>query len=114
MKDKLYLLKPDFMDGEEGPYYCPHSVPVEGLLSFYPQLREAVDVYYLDFPRPRQTIIKQIGEENQSLPVIIIESGDGIPESAAGVQQAEGKFFINEESEIRAYLSTKYGVGISH
>ena len=113
-KDKLYLLKPDFMDGEEGPFYCPHSIPVEGLLSYYPQLREKLEVFYLDFPRPRQHIIDQIGEENQSLPVIILASGENLPASSAGLQTYEGKYFINDEALIRAYLSAKHGLGVSH
>ena len=40
MKDTLYLLRPGFFNAGVGPLYCGDSLPVEGLLSFFPQLRE--------------------------------------------------------------------------
>ncbi|WP_416346945.1 DUF3088 family protein, partial [Burkholderia cenocepacia] len=41
MKDTLFILRPGFFKDAEGPFYCGDSVAVEGLLSFYPQLRGA-------------------------------------------------------------------------
>ena len=38
MKDKLFLVKPEFMDGGKGPFYCPDSLPVEGMLRFLPSI----------------------------------------------------------------------------
>ena len=57
LRDRLLLLKPDFMDQDQGPCYCPACATIEGLLAFYPQLREALDISYLDFPRPRAAVI---------------------------------------------------------
>ena len=54
MKDTLFILRPGFFKDSEGPFYCGDSVAVEGLLSFYPQLRDAVSVEYVDAPRPRR------------------------------------------------------------
>src|SRR5207302_1184330 len=55
MKDQLYLLRPGFMNASLGPLYCNDSAPVEGMLSFFPQLRELLDVQYVEFARPRDT-----------------------------------------------------------
>ncbi|MBU0869008.1 MAG: DUF3088 family protein, partial [Alphaproteobacteria bacterium] len=45
MKDQLYLMQPGFINAGLGPFYCGDSVSVEGLLGFFPELREKVDVH---------------------------------------------------------------------
>ena len=112
-KDKLFLLKPDFMDAEEGPFYCPESAPIEGLLSYYPQLREELEVQYLDFARPRQAIIKEIGAENQGMPVIVLGTVR-FPAGGFETREAHGKQFITGDKEICSYLSMAYRIGIAH
>ena len=53
MTDRLYLLNPDWHDDAGGPWFCPPGAFVEGVLSFYPALREQLLITYLDHPRPR-------------------------------------------------------------
>jgi len=113
-KDKLFLLKPDFMDAEEGPFYCPESAPIEGLLSYYPRLRDQLEVCYLDFARPRQAIIDEIGAENQGMPVIVLATGERIPAGDFEAREADGKYFITGDTEICSYLSMAYGIGMAH
>jgi len=55
-----------------GPLYCSDSAPVEGVLSFFPQLRQLVDIHYLEFPRPREPLVKALGDQYQSIPVLIL------------------------------------------
>ena len=109
-KDQLFLLQPGFFKESEGPFYCGDSVAVEGLLSFCPQLRNAVDVHYIDAPRPRAAIVALIGEENQSAPVLVL-GGERVP-SDAGVEirTHNGARFIDAPDQIRHYLSAQYGV----
>ena len=103
-KDQLYLMKPDFMNAGLGPFYCGDSVSVEGLLGFFPELREKVDVTYIDFPRPRHALVDTIGENQQSLPVLILATN--APEVAeVEIKNANGFRFINSEKGIREYLS---------
>jgi glutaredoxin 2 len=99
--EKLFLLKPDFQDnkrGAENKYFCPPCTLIEGLLSFYPQLRNQLEVHYVDFLRPRPAIVELIGEANQSCPVLVLEDGG----------------FINETAEIVRYLTENYHIGQSH
>lgn len=110
MKDKLFILRPGFFSGEEGPLYCGDSVAVEGLLSFFPQLRNNVDVEYIDAPRPRNAIVELIGETNQSAPVIVLGDGQRVKDAAVDVQDHNGTRFINAPDDIRRYLSSQYGV----
>lgn len=108
MKDQLFLMKPGFTNAGMGPFYCGDSVSIEGVLGFFPELRQKVDVAYVDFPRPRHPIADKLGEDNQSIPVLILADERVGKTSAA--KHARGVAFINDEREIRKYLSTKFGL----
>ncbi len=98
---KLFLLKADFRDAslsDSKRYFCPDCVMLEGLLSYYPRLRDEMDVQYVNFARPRQVLINLIGEANQSCPVLVLEDGS----------------FINETTEIIRHLTEYHQVGQSH
>ena len=110
MKDQLYLLRPGFMNAGMGPLYCSDSAPVEGVLSFFPQLRELIDVHYLEFPRPRAPLVKALGEQNQSLPVLIVAKGQKLKVPELVPSHANGLQFFAQERQIRQYLSTQYNL----
>ncbi|WP_448168804.1 DUF3088 domain-containing protein [Burkholderia ambifaria] len=110
MKDTLFILRPGFFKDSEGPFYCGDSVAVEGLLSFYPQLRDAITVEYVDAPRPRQPIVALIGEDNQSAPVLVLGDGRTPKDDAVAIREHDGRRFIDSPADIRRYLSSQYGV----
>lgn len=107
MKDQLYLMKPNFLNAGLGPFYCGDSVAVEGLLGFFPKLREEVDVCYIDFPRPRQPLIETLGEAHQSVPVFIL-AADSPDLAEVGTRTANGVRFIDDEKKIREYMSIRH------
>jgi len=108
VKDQLYLLKPGFFNATLGPLYCSDSLPVEGMLGFFPQLRNAIDVHYVEFPRPRAPLIKLLGEANQSIPVLVLAAGRRIIDTTLEPRQANGRMFFADERSIRQYLSAQY------
>ena len=108
MKDQLYLLRPGFFNVGVGPLYCGDSLPVEGLLSFFPQLRTLLDVHYIEFPRPRAVLVDALGEAHQGIPVLILADGRKIPDEELTPKQANGKRFFADERSIRRYLSAQY------
>lgn len=108
VRDKLYVMKPGFVNAGLGPFYCGDSVSVEGLLGFFPELREKVEVIYIDFPRPRKAIVEQLGEEHQSVPVLIL--AENSPRAHKAIETAKGCAFISSEKAIREYLSTTFGL----
>lgn len=112
LKDRLFLMKPGFVNAGLGPFYCGDSVAVEGLLGFFPELRDKVDVTYIEFPRPRQAIVDAIGEANQSVPVLILADDSTVPEDVV-VSTASGGRFISDEKDIRQYLSRTHALPIA-
>lgn len=98
---KLFLLKADFQDVNRNPeakYFCPECSPIEGLLSYYPRLRDELEVVYVDFARPRKALVDLLGEENQSCPVLVLEDGS----------------FINDPNQIISHLTQYHGIGNCH
>jgi hypothetical protein len=109
MKDQLYLLRPGFMNASIGPLYCNDSAPVEGMLSFFPTLRQLVDVQYVKFPRPRAPLVEALGAEHQSLPVLILAPGRKLKAGVPKPATANGRLFFADERGVRDYLSIQYG-----
>jgi hypothetical protein len=110
MKDTLYLLRPGFFNAGVGPLYCGDSLPVEGLLSFFPQLRTLLEVHYLEFPRPRAALVETLGEEHQGIPVLILADEREITDEELTPKTAKGKRFLADERSIRRYLSAQYSL----
>jgi Protein of unknown function (DUF3088) len=108
MKDQLYLLRPGFHNAGIGPLYCGDSLPVEGLLSFFPKLRTLVDVHYLEFPRPRAALVTALGEAHQGVPVLILAKDRKLKDAELSPSEAQGNRFFADEKTIRRYLSTQY------
>jgi hypothetical protein len=113
MKDQLFMLQPGFFEGAKGPLYCADSVAVEGLLSFVPALRQEIDVHYIDLPRPRAAVVALIGEDNQSIPVLVLAPSSVIKSADIAPKTFGTQRFLNDEQVIRAYLSSQYGAPIS-
>jgi hypothetical protein len=110
MKDQLYLLRLGFHNAGIGPLYCGDSLPVEGLLSFFPQLRTLIDVHYLEFPRPRAALVAALGEEHQGIPVLILPDDRELVDDGLTPAKAKGKRFFADERSIRRYLAAQYGL----
>ena len=112
-KPILFVLKPGFYDGDEGPFYCPHSAAIEGILKYLPEIEEKVDVRRIDFQRPRKEVIDLIGEENQGSPVLVLDTdSEVLPE--AQVYEKTGRAFMHGTMEIGNFLSRTFGVMRPH
>lgn len=114
---KLFLLKPNFTDpnkDSEGTlYYCPHNALMEGVLKYYPQLEKEIEIQYVDFKRPRPLVIAEIGEENQSCPVLVADKKETGNESGYFSEYGD-KLFMNDENLILKYFAEQFGIGIAH
>lgn len=112
--NKLFLLKASFTDpnvDQTGTrYFCPYCALVNGVLCYYPELNEMLEVHYVDFERPRTKIIDLVGEENQSLPILVLDK----KETYHPAKSAKGNRFIDDTDEILRYLAERYGISNAH
>lgn len=75
MKPILFVLKMPFMD-EGQSRICSHCAMIEGALQANPHWEQHTDVRRIAFPKPRNEVIELIGENNQWLPVLILEGNN--------------------------------------
>lgn len=114
-RDHLFLLTPLFPDAKAGPgrYHCPECAQVEGLLSYFPYLRDRLEVSYADFPRPRAEIVALVGAENQGCPVLVL--GGAAPGGFTVRHHVPtGRDFVSGYTEIAAYLAAAHGSSEAH
>jgi hypothetical protein len=112
-RDRLFLLRPDFEDpaypGRR--FYCWHCALLEGVLVSFPQLTAMLDVERIAWPRPRREVVEQLGEENQSLPLLIL--ADDAPVDLAA-RSYRGRRFINDKDAILAAFTRRYNIPEPH
>jgi hypothetical protein len=114
MRDRLYLLSPDFLHDGEGPYFCPETALVEGMLAFYPSLREKVDVRYIGFAQPRTEIAQELGADIHRCPILVLDEAPAETPAGVTIASAHGRHYVWDETEICRYLAAVYGVGAPH
>lgn len=115
---KLFLLKPGFTDAsrdKEGEkFYCPECAEFEGVLSYFPILKENLEIVRVDYQRPRQILVELLGADNQSCPVLVLDK----PEDESvdtGYFSVAGKLkFTNRAELISNYLAERFKIAIRH
>jgi hypothetical protein len=114
-RDQLFLLPPLFADPKAGAgrFHCPECAQVEGVLSYFPFLRDRLEVNYVDFPRPRPDVIALVGAENQGCPILVL--GGTAPVRVTVRHHAPtGRNFVSGYAEIAAYLAAVHGTSDPH
>lgn len=103
-KPQLFLLSPGY--GESADQFCPDCALVEGFFVYQPALKARVDVHYIDFARPRQALVRLLGEELQNSPALVFPEG----ETPEGVNLAPtGRAYLNDGRAICRWLGSRFG-----
>ena len=112
MKDRLFVLRPGFL--EDGvSYFCPYSAQVIGFLSYYPRVRDSIELVELTFEKPRLPLADLLGEEHQAPPMLVLAGKPvNVPEVTIG--QANGHYFVATTIEILRYLAATRSVPVPH
>jgi hypothetical protein len=112
-RDRLFLLRPGFTDpvypGQV--FYCWHCALMEGVLASFPDLAARLDVERIAWPRPRQAVVALVGEQNQSVPLLVL--GEGSPDDAEAESYGEIRFIAGKD-RILAALSRRHGFPDPH
>ena len=112
-RDHLLLLRPGFEDpafpGRR--FYCWHCALIEGVLGSFPALSGRLDVERIAWKRPRPAVIALVGEENQSLPLLVLAAGTTSPHQTGSHR---GRAFIADKDAILAVLSERHGFPDPH
>ena len=112
MRDTLFVLRPGF-DDKGITYFCPYSAQVIGYLTYYPAVRESLDVIELDFQKPRQPLSRMLGPDHQAAPILVL-GGDLIDVPLVKLAEAGGHRYIEKTIEILRYLAATRGTPVPH
>lgn len=77
-----------------------------GLLGSFPGLATQIEVHRLPFEKPRLELLVLLGEQHQSLPVLIFDDTKPVPDDAL---ISSGKRYIDSPRRILSYLADRYG-----
>lgn len=116
---KLFMLSPNFPDKAlhaDHLFYCPDCAVIEGVLKYYPELKEHFDINYIGFSVPRKELVELIGDKYQGCPVLIFHK-DEMNEAELKLGdflQSGDYFFLNKTKTIGNYFGNKYKVGHPH
>lgn len=113
MTDRLYILDTQFDDPAfpDQTFYCRDCITVDGLLSAFPEAAAKLDIIRIDYPRPRQQVIALLGEENQNLPVLVLDD-DAPADLADGAH--EGTRFVGDLKQLLHALHVRHGFPPAH
>lgn len=106
-KDVLFIIKAPFEDKAlEGTWFCASCAMMEGALMANPQWANHIEVRRMPFPRPRREVMALLGEDNQSMPALVLADASKAPD---GAKEYEGRRFIDEPKAISRYLAATFG-----
>jgi hypothetical protein len=116
--DILFLLTPGFTDsardGVGKRYYCPDCAFLEGVLACCPELRDRLDIRYVDYPRPRRPIVDLVGEAHQGCPNLVLDPGNHQFVDAGRFHRAGDRLHATDTRVIVEYLAARYGALAPH
>ncbi|MEQ3747446.1 MAG: DUF3088 family protein [Henriciella sp.] len=109
-KDILFLLPPGFYDNERREY-CPECAEMWGVLSYYPAIKEALDIRYVGIEHPRGPICALLGEGNWNAPTLVLAAGIRVGPNVP-VKTSAGREFIGSARGIAQYCAENYGTPV--
>ncbi len=112
-RDILFILPADFQDMGKS-WYCRQCAEIVGLLSYYQELHDVVDIRMVtQYPRPRSDIIEALGSDaQQNCPMLI--AADATPVEGVTYIEVNGHDIVDGAKQIGLYLSARHGIGGPH
>ncbi|CAF0688966.1 DUF3088 family protein [Candidatus Methylacidithermus pantelleriae] len=110
----LFVLAPGFEDGPGTSFYCPYCMMFEGLLCRFPSLGTELEVQRIAFARPREALVRLLGDEHQACPVLVVPKEEKLPHGAPPPKEALGHYFWDEPEEIAKVLSLRFALPMPH
>lgn len=112
-KHVLFQLNPWFEATGEGPFFCPDCAFVEGFFRYSPEVEGKIDIRHVDFERPRQAVVALLGEENQSCPVLVLDTDTPLPRGAK-TSMSTGRAFLDDPRIICDFLGRVFSTARPH
>jgi len=109
-RDTLFLLPPGFEDHDRREY-CPECGEIWGVLSYFPALKETVDIVYVPINHPRAPIVDLLGEGTYNAPTLVLAEGTSTP-SGVSFKTANGRKYIDNARGLAALWHGRFGTPV--
>lgn len=109
-RDTLFFLPPGFYDRGERQF-CPECAELWGVLSWFPAIRESLEIVYVPIDKPRADMVDLLGEKNQNAPTLVMADNSPAFEDC-GIMTMRGKRFINNARDIARYYAKRFGTPV--
>ncbi len=106
-KDILFLLAPGF-EANNRREFCPECAEIWGMLSYFPAIKEALDIRYEPLAHPREGLTALLGEGEWNCPTLVLAEGADVG-SHADVKTANEARFLDNARDIAKYFAHHYG-----
>lgn len=107
-QDTLFLLPPGFYD-RDARQYCPECAELWGLLSWFPAVKESLDIVYVPIAKPRDAMVERLGDKNQNAPTLVL-AGDSPGFENCGIMTRRGERFIDNARDMGRYYAMRFGM----
>ena len=106
-RDILFLLTPGFEDNDRREY-CPECAEIWGVLSYFPAIKEALEIRYEPLAHPRPGLVEMLGEGAWNSPTLVLaQASDAGPR--AEVKMTNGRRYLDSARDIGKYFARRYG-----
>lgn len=70
-RDTLFLLPPGF-EANGRREFCPECAELWGVLSWFPAIRETLDLVYVGIEHPRSPLVDRLGPGRHNAPTLVL------------------------------------------
>lgn len=82
-----------------------------GLLSWFPAIKESLDIHYVSIEKPRAQMSEVLGDKNQNAPTLVLDEQSPDFEDC-GIMRYRGQRFINNAKDIGKYYAQRFGTPV--
>lgn len=107
MRDILFLLPPGF-EANDRREFCPECAELWGVLSYFPAIKEALEIRYVGIDQPREPICELLGEGRWNAPTLVLADADYLPPEVP-VSYSGDVAYLGSARAIAKYFAAKYG-----
>jgi hypothetical protein len=107
-KDVLFLLPPGFEDKGRREF-CPECAEICGVLSYFPAIRDALDIVHVGLAHPRSEIVAVIGEGWHNAPTLVLHPDTPVSPDVS-VKHANGLRYLSSSRSIARHFAHRYGI----
>ncbi len=79
-----------------------------GLLSWFPAIKESLEITYVLIEKPRAAMSDILGDKNQNAPTLVLHD-DSPDYEDCGIMRYRGLRFINNARDIGKYYAARFG-----